>query len=253
MMRRFAVAAACVAVLAAAPALAEDLTVVFKTTGTGGAGTATSWFSTERMRTTDGATDTLVEYGPGRIVSVDHKKKEWSEITLAQLEEMMKQMSAQMEAATANMPPAMKEKMQSMMGGGGAVSVAKAGVRKVAGYDCQDYSVTMGQMGGIKVCATTAVAPPTPAADFKRFASFASSAGALASSPMFKGLAEEMKKIEGFTIADSTSMKMMGRSLSTSREATEIKKGAIPAATFDLAAIAPGYKKVDSPLAKVGK
>jgi hypothetical protein len=247
--RRLAVAVACVAALACTPSFAEDLTVVFKTTGAGGAGTSTSWFSAERMRTSDGASDTIVDYGPGRIVNVDHKKKEWSEITLAQIEATMKQMSAQMEAAMANMPPQMK----SMMGGGGPVSVTKGTLRKVAGYDCQDYAVAMGTTANMKICATTAVAPPTPSVEFKKYATFASSAAALASNPMMKGLAEELKKIEGFTIADSTSMKMMGRSMESSREATEVRKGAIPASTFDLAAIAPGYKKVESPMAKMGK
>ena len=75
----------------------------------------------------------------------------------------------------------------------------------------------------------------------------------MASSPMFQGLAkltDEMKKIQGFSLADSTSMKMMGKDMQTSREASEVKKGAIPASTFDVAAIAPGYKKVASPSAR---
>ena len=73
----------------------------------------------------------------------------------------------------------------------------------------------------------------------------------MANNPMFKNMgkmADEMKKIEGFTIAESTSMKMMGRSMDTSKEAVEIKKGAIPASAFDVAAIAKGYKKVAHPV-----
>ena len=76
----------------------------------------------------------------------------------------------------------------------------------------------------------------------------------MANNPMFKGmgkLADEMKKIEGFTIAESTSVKMMGRSMDTSQEAVEIQKGPIPAAAFDVAAIAKGYKKVAHPVTKM--
>jgi hypothetical protein len=76
----------------------------------------------------------------------------------------------------------------------------------------------------------------------------------MASNPMFKGMGkmvEEMKKIEGMTIAESTSMKMMGRSSETSREAVEIKKGPISAAAFDVAALTPGYKKVPHPITKL--
>ena len=80
------------------------------------------------------------------------------------------------------------------------------------------------------------------------------SAAAMASNPMFKSmekLAEEMKKIEGFTIADSMSMKMMGKSIDSSKEATEIRKGPIPASAFDVATIAKGYKKVPHPVTKL--
>ena len=197
----------------------------------------------------DAERDTVVEYGPGRIVTIDHKKKEYSEVTLAELEAAMKAASDRMQAMNAqmaNMPPAMREKMQGMMGGG-AVAVTKGATKKVAGYDCQDYDVTMGTMMTMHVCATTAIAPPAPNVDFRRFTSFTGSAGALATNPMFKGIVEEMKKVQGFTLAESTSMKMMGRSTETSKEATQVKSDAIPPATFDVAAIAKGYKKVASP------
>ena len=76
----------------------------------------------------------------------------------------------------------------------------------------------------------------------------------MAQNPMFKGLskvADEMKKVEGVTIAESTSLKMMGRNIDSSKEATEIKKGPIPASAFDLATIAKGYKKVPNPITQM--
>jgi hypothetical protein len=243
-------AVACAAALATAPAVAADLTIVYKTSGTAGPGTATSYFSSEKMRVSDAERDMIVEYGPGRIVSIDHKKKEYSDITLAELEAMIKSASDKMQAMNAqmaNMPPAVREKMQGMMGGG-AVTVTKGATRKVAGYDCQDYDVAMGAMMTMRLCATTALVPPVPASgDLARFKSFAGGAGALAMNPMFKGVVEEMKKIQGFSIAQSTSMKMMGRSTDTSKEATEVKTSPIPADAFDVAALTKGYKKVASP------
>jgi len=262
--RMLLAAAACTAVLAAAsaPVSAEDLTLVFKTTGKQGASTATSYYSTEKMRTGDGENETIVEYGPAKIISIDHKKKEYSEITLAEMEAAMKQAAAKMEEASkqmeqqmASMPPAMREKMQQMMGGAAAsVTVTKGGSRQVAGYACQDYTIAMGETMTTKLCATTALAFPAPAVDHKRFASFATSAGAMANNPMFKGMskmADELKKIEGIAIAEATSVKIMGRSMDTSKEAVEIKKGPIPAAAFDVAAIAKGYKKVPNPVTKM--
>jgi len=258
-------ATACAIALAAASApgaAAEDLTLVFKSTGKQAASTATSYYSTEKMRTGDAENETIVEYGPAKIISIDHKKKEYSEITLAEMEAAMKQAAAKMEEANAQMqkqmeamPPAMREKMQQMMGGAaGAVTVTKGGTRQIAGYSCQDYTIAMGETMTTKLCATTALTFPAPAVDYKKFASFATSAGAMANNPMFKGMskmADELKKIEGITIAESTSFKMMGRSMDSSKEAVEIKKGPIPASAFDVAAIAKGYKLVPNPITKM--
>ena len=134
------------------------------------------------------------------------------------------------------------------------MTVTKGGTRQVAGYTCQDYAVAMGQSMTTKICATTALQFPAPNVDYRKYASFAGSASAMANNPMFKSMgkmAEEMKKIEGFTIAESTSMKMMGKSMDSSKEAVEIKKGPIPASAFDVAVIAKGYKKVAHPVTKM--
>jgi len=252
-------AAAAVASLLAGPALAEDLTIVSKTTGAGGGGTSTQYFSSDKVRTGDADSETIMDYAAGKIVSVDHKKKEYSEITFAEMEAGLKaaaakmdEASAQMQQQMASMPPAVREKMEQMMGGAAsAVTVTRGGTRQVAGYSCQDYTLAMGAAMTTKICATTALQYPM---DYRKYQALAGSAAAMANNPMFKGMGkmvEEMKKIEGFTIAESTSMKMMGRSMESSKEAVEIKKGPIPAAAFDVAAITKGYKKVAHPVTKL--
>jgi hypothetical protein len=262
MTTRQKLAAACASVLLASPVLAEDLTIVFKTTGAGAPGTSTSYYSSEKMRTGDAENETIVEYAAGKIVAIDHKKKEYSEITLAEMEAGMKEAAAKMEQASAQMkeqmaqmPAAAREKMEQMMGGiASAVTVTKGGTRQVAGYACQDYVVAMGQALSTKICATAALKFPAPNVDYRKYASFAGAGAAMADNPMFKSMgkmADEMKKIEGFTIAESTSMKMMGRTMDSSKEAVEIKKGPIPASAFDVAQIAKGYKKVAHPVTKM--
>jgi hypothetical protein len=252
-------AAAAVASLLAAPALAEDLTIVYKTTGPGGAGTSTNYYTSTKVRTGDADSETIMDFAAGKMVNVDHKKKEYSEITFAEMEAAMKAASAKMEEANAQMqqqmagmPPAMRQKMEQMMGGAAsAVTVTKGGTRQVAGYSCQDYTLAMGQAMTMKLCATAALQYPM---DYRKYQAFAGPAAAMARNPMFQGMgkmADEMKKIEGFTIAESTSMKMMGRTMDSSREAVEIKKGPIPAAAFDVAAITKGYKKVANPMTKL--
>ena len=112
--------------------------------------------------------DSIVEYATGKITSIDHKKKEYSEVTLAEMEAQMKAAAAEMEKASAQMkqqmegmPPAMREKMEKMMGGvAEATTVTKGGTRKVAGYDCQDYTIAMGQAVKTQTCNTTALDAP---------------------------------------------------------------------------------------------
>jgi hypothetical protein len=256
--RTLSVAAA--TVLIALPAFAEDLVVVFKTEGSGGAGTSTQYYSKERMRTTDGQQDTLFEYASGTITNIDHKKKEYSQITLAEVEEAMEAMNAKMEQTRAQMeamPAAMRERMAKMMGGmGGEVTVTKGGARDVAGYATQEYKVAMGETLTMSLWNTTELQLPVPAADLRKLASFTGPMAAMANNPMFKGfgqLAEKMREIEGLTLADQTSMSTMGRGSESSREATEVRTGPIPASSFDVAAIAKAYKKVKSPLAELGK
>jgi hypothetical protein len=256
--RTLAVAAA--AVLLALPVLAEDVVIVFKTGGPDGAGTATQYFSSERMRSNEGRQDMIFEYASGKIVNIDHEKKEYSEITLAEIEEAMKAMSAQMEQAQAqleSMPAAMRERMAKMMGGmGGEVAVTKGGSREIAGYSTQEYIVTMGEGTRMTFWNTTDLAMPVSLAELRKLASFTGPMATIARNPMFKGfgqLAEKMKELEGVTLASETSVRMMGRGFESSREATEVRTGPIPASELDVAAIAKGYKKVESPLAQIGK
>jgi hypothetical protein len=252
--------AAALAVVIAGPAVAEDVTVTYKTTGSDGNGTATQYYSSQYMRSHDGQQDTIFEYASGTFTSIDHSKKEYSQITLDEIEEAMKAARAQMEQAQAQMeslPAAMRERMQKMMGGfGGEVTVTKGGTREIAGYPTQEYIVTMGESMKMHFWNTSEVALPVPEVELHRLTAFTGPMAAMAQNPMFKGfgqLADKMKEIEGLNLASETSFNMMGRNHQSSREATEVKTGPIPSSEFDVAALAPGYKKVDSPLREMGK
>ena len=252
--------AAALAAVIAAPVLAEDLTVTFKTTGTGGDGTSTQYYSAERMRSREGNQDTVFEYASGTFTNIDHGKKEYSVITMEEIEEAMKAVQAQMEQARAQMasvPAAMREQMEKMMGGmTGEVTVTRGGTREVAGYGTQEYIVTMGEGVKMSYWNTTDLALPIPEVNLKRLAAFTGPMAAVAQNPMFKGfgdIAEKMKEMEGFTLASTSTISMMGQTHNSSQEATAVKTGPIPASELDLATLAPGYKKVDSPLKEMGK
>ncbi len=117
---------------------AEDVTITF--TSTDGA-TATHYFSKDRIRMNSGKTDTIMEFASGKIVTIDNQKKEYSEMTVEEIDAAMKGMSAQMEQAMAQIPPQMREKMAGMMGGAAAeVTVTKGATRTIAGYPCQTFT-----------------------------------------------------------------------------------------------------------------
>src|SRR4030095_4860217 len=248
-------AAAALALAVAVPVLAEDVTITYKLTEDGQPkGTTTTYVSSEHYRVQSPDTDMIFDYGPGRMVMIDHKKKEYWETTSAELNAQMAQMNAkmeesqkQMQAQMQNMPPAVREKMQAMMGGiAQSVTVTPGtGSKTVAGYETHPYTVAMGDLMKNELW-TADIAFPQPALDARNnFMAL--------SNPMMKNMDKmvaEMKKIKGVPLAENTTVKVMGRTKTTGKEATEVKKGAIAPSVF---AVPTGYAKVESPLAKMAK
>ena len=101
--------------LAALPAAAEDLTIVFKTDK---GARQTQYYTSSKARHNMGDRDTIMDFATGTITTIDNKKKEYSQFTLDQMEAAMKQAAAQMEQAMAKVPPEMRAQMEKMMGGG---------------------------------------------------------------------------------------------------------------------------------------
>lgn len=224
-------------------ASAEDLTITLKSSD---GSTATHYYTKDRIRMNNGRTDTILEFASGRMVNIDNQKKEYSEMTIAEMDEAMKAMSAQMEQAMANVPPQMREKMAGMMGGAAAeVTVTKGGTKTIAGYPCQVWTIAMGTSMTQESCNSTALTPPFDPANFQKLSRI--------SIPMMQGMDKMFKKmaeIQGISLMHHTAMSMMGRKTDITVEATEVKKGAIAADAF---AIPSGYKQVESPIKKMAK
>jgi hypothetical protein len=241
-LKRF-FAALAISTLALSASAADDLTITFKFSD--GATTA-HYFTKDRIRMNSGRNDTVLDFTTGKIVTIDNQKKEYSEMTVEEIDATMKAAAAQMEEAMAQMPPGLRDRMAGMMGGAaGEVTVTKGATKTIAGYPCQVYSVTMGQSVSQESCNTTALTPPFDPANFRKLSRI--------SIPMIQGadkLIAKMSEIQGIALIQNTTVSMMGRKSTTSMEATEVKKGAIGADVF---ATPAGYKKVDSPLKKMGR
>jgi uncharacterized protein DUF4412 len=222
---------------AALPALAgaEEITIVSKTTVKQGAPTtSTQYIGADRVRTSDGENDAIVEVGTGRLTVINHKKKEYYEFTrdemLASMQKFEQQMSGPMGAM-----------MEKMMGGKvPEVTLEKGASRKVAGYDCTSYTFSLGENMKYEMCVTQAL--QLPAAYYDALKGPYSMMGPMAR--RFDKLFEEMKKVKGFPVAMSSMVNLMGMKMQVASEATEVRKGAIAASAFALPA---GYKKKETP------
>ena len=229
------IAALCCA--AALPALlgAEEITVVSKTTvGQGAPTTSTQYIGTDRVRTSDGESDVIVEVGTGRLTVINHKKKEYYEVTREEMLAGMQKFEQQMSGPAGAM-------FEKMMGGKvGEVAVQKGAARKVAGYACTNYTFSLGENIRYETCVTQGLQLPTAYYDALR------SPYAMMG-PMgkrFEKVFDEMQKVKGFPVAMNSTVNLMGKKVQTASEATEVRKGAIAAAAFQLPV---GYKKKDTP------
>ena len=236
MCRRAAVLACLSAVTAAAGA--EEMTVVSRVTLNQGAPTTSTQYIGERMvRTTDGENDTIVDVADGRYTVINHKKKEYYAFTRDEMMASMQQLEQQMAGPMGAM-------MEKMMGGKvGEVTVTKGAARKVAGYDCTAYTVSMGENMRYEMCATEKLS--LPAVYYDALKGPYAMMGPM--SRRFVKVFEEMKKIKGFPVAMNTAVSVGPMKVRAEQEATEIKRGAIPASAFQVPA---GYKKKDSPFKK---
>ena len=247
---------------AALPAAADDLTIVSKMTRDGAEPTtATSYLSSDHARIVQAeGQEAILELKTGQITVIDGRKKEYFVVTRQDMDQMKTRLqqamnSPEMQKAQEqmkNLPPEVQKRMAGMMGAvAGSFDVKKMGTtRKIAGYNCDNWTITFGQFSKTEQCNSTELAIPVQAWDtYRDFAESMRSTMA-AMGPMGKGMADiaaKMKEVRGFPLAVTTTTSVMGRSRTSSSEVVEVKRGPIPASAWDLPA---GYRKVDNPMLK---
>lgn len=179
------------------------------------------------------------------------KKKTYSEMTFAQMEETMKKAGGKMDAAMekmnkemAGMPKEQREMMERMMGGkmpgtqsDAAVEMQKTADRKtIAGYACTKYVALQDGKEFMTMWVTKDVQGfESLMADWKEFTKRMSAM----TSRFAKGAADAYKNIDGFPM--QTTVSMMNNSVTTT--VTKIERRTTPAREFD---IPSGYTKVKS-------
>jgi hypothetical protein len=254
--------------LVALPAGAEDLTIVSKSVhDQNPPQITTSYIASDRMRmVTPEGSEILAEPAAGKFTMIDNKKKEYYVVTKQDMEAMYQEMAARMKEAEPKMreaqekmkslPPEMQQKMAALMGGGFAaqINVAKGpGSRTIAGYKCDNWTVSIGTLSKTEECLTQDV--PFPPQIWESYQDFANSMKTAMSAmgPMGQSMAqlqEKMKDLKGLPLASSTTLSVMGKTTVNSQEVTDIKKGPVPASAWVIPA---DYKLVESPMARLGK
>jgi Domain of unknown function (DUF4412) len=230
-------------------ASAADLTVVSKVTAEGPvarSGTQTMYMTPTKFRISSEQQDVMMDVATGTMTIIDNAKKQYWQMTRADMEAAGRAIADQMAQMQKTNPDAAKM-MESMMGATGSASVRKTGTtRTFAGYPCDDYLVTLGEMVKETICATTAVQAPLTAGQF-----YDAQTAIFGNNPMTKRFApmfEEMKKIQGLPLAQEMETTMAGMHMKSVTEATEVKTDPIPPSTFE---IPSGYTKVDSPMSQM--
>jgi Domain of unknown function (DUF4412) len=248
---------------AAVSASAQDLTITSKVSQNGAAPeTSTSYITADRLRTAQAdGNDVLFDLKSGDVTVLDATEKTYYVITRKDIDDITATIKEQMNSPEMkkaqeqmkNLPPDMQKKMQGMMGGamGGAmaVDVQKSGqTRTIAGYKCENWTISIGQMTQMKECVTTDL--KFPAAAWEGFKNYADNMKAMMSAmgPMASGfdkMREELQKVKGFPLATTQTTNVMGTKSTSTTEVTGISHGPIPASAWVVPA---GYKQVDNPM-----
>jgi hypothetical protein len=242
-------------------AFGDDLTIVSRVTRDGGsAETKTSYISSDHVRMShpDG-NEAIIDLKGSQMIVLDGKKKTYYVVTRKDMDAMAAKVQEQMNSPEVkkaqeqmkNLPPDAQKAMESAMAGMFAVDVKKTGTsRTIAGYKCENWNVTIGQLSKSEQCFTNELKFPVQAWDMYR--SYADSMKSMmaAFGPMAKSMTtmqEQLKKLKGFPLANTTTTSVMGRRSVSTSEVTSIKRGSIPASVWEIPA---GYEKVDSPMTK---
>ena len=246
---RTVIAALFAAQVATSAMIAADLTIVSTTSSGGETSTTTQYFTNEKMRFRDGQSDLIIDAGTGRTISIDHEKKTYTVVDHQRMAEnpRMKEAKARYEQMMAEMAkenPEAAEMMknhpmaQRMLGQPVDVTVEKlGGNRKIAGYPCTQYRVTVEAGFSSELWVTDRLALPTGYYD--AFKTRFSNMGPIAAS--YERLYDAMEKIDGVPLASTMRIKALG--ITSESTATSVTVGKLPAETFD----EPPYRKTELP------
>jgi hypothetical protein len=213
---------------------AQDLTIVSTVTFGNSVSTATHYLTPEDSRVSAPDTDSIVHFSTGKITMIDRRKQEYWEATAEEMEAYWDRVARDVRGSPLEEMFGLREKPRLEK---------LPGKRKFAGYDCEHYSLSIGDALEVDFWAAPGLERPARYFDGRK-------ASAAAMGPMgqlFRKMYEELKSVRGLPLSTAIIVRTPVSRTETLDEVTEVKKGPIPASTFDVPA---GYRKRKSPFVK---
>jgi hypothetical protein len=204
------------------------------------------WMGENKARTdTEGGNSSILLADKKIIVLIDHSKKQYSEMPL-DFEKMFDEAAGpaagddpETAEAKKKMPAFMKNMMKGMMGNMSAKVTETGETKKIGDWNCRKYLIEI-DMGMGK---SEAEAWATEDLKVNPAMAFTMANAMMAGQPGFDKIVNEMKKVKGVIVYQTSSVKAMGAAVTATTEMLECTDKDAPAGTYEVPA---GYKKVKS-------
>lgn len=197
-----------------------------------------TWITPDKMRSDDDQQSIIVRLDKKMLYIVKHDEKQYMEMPMDFMGKKMEKAMGEEEIS--------EEDMQKYMGMAKGMMKMKITVtptgekKKIGNWNCQKYIQKLETMMGPTTSEVWATEDLKM--DYNLYAQFSSAL--LGQQPgaqqMMGNMVEELKKIKGVPVLTSTTMNMMGSTMTSSQELLEFKEGNAPAGIFE---VPKGYKK----------
>ena len=183
-----------------------------------------AWITRDKFRNDMEEQSSIVRFDKKKMYLLDHAEKTYSAVDLP------------IDWSKMLPPEAQQMTQQWLQMFKMTVTVRDTGETKnIRGWNCRKYIVDMQGMMSMKneIWATKDIK-----IDYDAYRKFAESMMSIA--PMFKDMATEARKIEGYPILTKTTMNMMGASINSIEEVIEVSEKRAPEGTYQ---VPSGYKE----------
>jgi hypothetical protein len=212
----------------------QDFTVVSNLSAQGeSVGTATGYYSGTKSRvsgrTQNDSNDRIQDFSLERVITIDHKRKEFYENSMLEIRGAMEKKMAEQLRKLDKVIRENPELEQVIRSDASEVTVSqRRNAKTIAGYSCNQYTFSMGNMVRIDVWSTVELPRPP-----RYYAQTIIPPDPILGKRLLKMYEEMGKQVEGFPLAEKTTINILTNNLESLLEAQEVKQGKIAESVFE--------------------